>query len=75
MDDLSESTKKIRLYCNADDTTLSSTINTFNNEQSNVDTHTLINDELSKIIVLRMVRFSPSGGFVHCILCSGTCDN
>ena len=34
----------------ADDTTLSSTINSFNNEQSNVDTQTLINDELSKII-------------------------
>ena len=34
----------------ADDTTLSSTINTFNNKLKNVDTQTLINDELSKII-------------------------
>ena len=35
------------IFLYADDTTLSSTINSFNNEQSNVDTHTLINDELS----------------------------
>ena len=34
----------------ADDTTLSSTINTFNNKLKNFDTQTLINDELSKII-------------------------
>ena len=34
----------------ADDTTLSSTINTFNNKLKIFDTQTLINDELSKII-------------------------
>ena len=46
----SESTKKFDFIIYADDTTLSSTINSFNNKQSNVDTQTLINDELSKII-------------------------
>ena len=51
INDLSESTKKFDLLYNyADDTTLSSTINSFNDEQSNVDTQPLINDELSKII-------------------------
>ena len=42
--------KKIDFIIYADDTTLSSTINTFNNKLKNVDTQTLINDELSKII-------------------------
>ena len=50
INDLSESTKKFDFIIYADDTTLSSTINSFNNEQSNVDTQTLINDELSNII-------------------------
>ena len=50
INDFSESTKKFDFIIYADDTTLSSTINSFNNEQSNVDTQTLINDELSKII-------------------------
>ena len=44
INDLSESTKKFDFIIYADDTTLSSTINSFNNEQSNVDTQTLIND-------------------------------
>ena len=52
INDFSESTKKFDFIIYADDTTLSSTINSFNNEQSNVDTQTLINDELSKIIEL-----------------------
>ena len=50
INDFSELTKKFDFIIYADDTTLSSTINSFNNEQSNVDTQTLINDELSKII-------------------------
>ena len=50
INDFSESTKKFDFIIYADDTTLSSTINSFYNEQSNVDTQTLINDELSKII-------------------------
>ena len=50
INDFSESTKKFDLIIYADDTTLSSTINSFNNEHRNVDTQTLINDELSKII-------------------------
>ena len=50
INDFSESTKKIDFIIYADDTTLSSTINSFNNELSNVDTQTLINDELFKII-------------------------
>ena len=50
INDFSESTKKFDFIIYADDTTLSSTINSFNNEQSNVDTQTLINVELSKII-------------------------
>ena len=50
INDFSESTKTFDFIIYADDTTLSSTINSFNNEQSNVDTQTLINDELSKII-------------------------
>ena len=51
INDFSESTKKFDFIIYADDTTLSSTtINSFNNAQSNVDTQTLINDELSKII-------------------------
>ena len=50
INDFSESTKKVDFIIYADDTTLSSTINTFNNKQSSVDTHILINDYLSKII-------------------------
>ena len=50
INDFSESTKKFDFIIYADDTTLSSTINSFNNEQNNVDTQALINDELSKII-------------------------
>ena len=50
INDFSKSTKKFDFIIYADDTTLSSTINSFDNEQSNVDTQTLINDELSKII-------------------------
>ena len=50
INDFSESTKKFDFIIYADDTTLSSTINSFNNEHRNVDTQTLINDELSKII-------------------------
>ena len=49
INDFSELTKKFDFIIYADDT-LSSTINSFNNEHSNVDTQTLINDELSKII-------------------------
>ena len=50
INDFPESTKKFDFIIYADDTTLSSTINTFNNKLKNVDTQTLINDELSKII-------------------------
>ena len=50
INDFSESTKQFDFIIYADDTTLSSTINSFNNEHRNVDTQTLINDELSKII-------------------------
>ena len=50
INDLSESTTKFDFIIYADDTTSSSTINSFNNEHSNVDTQTLINDELSNII-------------------------
>ena len=50
INDFSESTKTFDCIIYADDTTLSSNINSFNNEHSNVDTQTLINDELSKII-------------------------
>ena len=50
INDSSEFTKQFDFIVYADDTTLSSTINTFNDKQSNVDTQTLINDELSKII-------------------------
>ena len=50
INDFPESTKKIDFIIYADDTTLSSTINTFNNKLKNVDTQILINDELSKII-------------------------
>ena len=50
INDLSESTNKFDFIIYADDTTLSSNINSFNNEQSNVDIQTLINDELSKIM-------------------------
>ena len=50
INDFPESTQKFDFIIYADDTTLSSTINTFNNKLKNVDTQTLINDELSKII-------------------------
>ncbi len=50
INDFSESTKKFDFIIYPDDTTLSSTINSFNNEQSNVDTQTLIKDQLYKII-------------------------
>ena len=50
INDFPESTQKIDFIIYADDTTLSSTINIFNNKLKNVDTQTLINDELSKII-------------------------
>ena len=50
INDICECTEKFDFIIYADDTTLSSTINTFNNELRNVDTQTLINDELSKII-------------------------
>ena len=50
INDFSESTKKFDFIIYTDDTTLSSTINSFNNEQSNVDTQTLIKDQLYKII-------------------------
>ena len=40
INDFSKSTKKFDFIIYADDTTLSSTINSFNNEHSNVDTQT-----------------------------------
>ena len=67
INDFCESTKKFDFIIYADDTTLSSTINTFNNELRNVDTQTLINDELSKIIstVLNPVLFADDTSLFH----------
>ena len=50
INNFSESPKHFDFIIYANETTLSSTIHIFNNKQSNVDTQTLINDELSKII-------------------------